>query len=113
MPQIRTDDGCQLYYELEGEEGRPVVLLSNSLGTALEMWGPQMPALRERFRVVRYDSRGHGQSEVLAGPYTIDRLGRDAVELLDGLGLDRVRFCGLSKGGMIGQWLGIHAPERI
>jgi 3-oxoadipate enol-lactonase len=77
------------------------------------MWEPQLPALTGRFRLLRYDSRGHGQSEAPADPYTIELLGRDALALLDGLGLERVSFCGLSKGGMVGQWLGAHAGERL
>jgi 3-oxoadipate enol-lactonase len=113
MPGITTDDGCRLHYELEGEAGRPLLLLSNSLGTALAMWDPQMPAFLEHFRVLRYDSRGHGRSAVPAGPYTIDRLGRDALAVVDAAGGGRFRFCGLSKGGMVGQWLGINAGDRV
>lgn len=79
----------------------------------MQMWMPQMAAFTARFRVLRYDSRGHGQSDSPAGGYSMDRLGRDAVQLLDALKLETVDFCGLSKGGMIGQWLGVRAPERI
>ncbi|MFY8092276.1 MAG: 3-oxoadipate enol-lactonase [Niveispirillum sp.] len=106
-------DGCRLHWRLDGPEGAPVLLLSNSLGTNMDMWAPQMPALIRHFRVLRYDSRGHGMSDVPAGPYSIDLLGRDAVGLLDVLGIDKVRFAGLSKGGMVGQWLGANAPERL
>jgi pimeloyl-ACP methyl ester carboxylesterase len=77
------------------------------------MWDPQIEALGQHFHVLRYDSRGHGNSDVPAGPYSVDRLGRDAVELLDALKIGRAHFLGLSLGGMVGQWLGIHAPERI
>lgn len=106
-------DGCRLAYRLDGPADAPVVVLSNSLGTALEMWTPQLPALAGRFRVLRYDGRGHGDSDAPPGGYSLDRLGRDVLELLDGLGLDRVHFCGLSLGGMLGQWLAVRAPERI
>lgn len=110
---IVTGDGCRIAYRLDGREGAPVLLLSNSLGTAMAMWEPQMAVFSGHFRVLRYDSRGHGRSGVPVGGYSIDRLGRDVVELLDGLGIGRVSFCGLSKGGMVGQWLGWRAPERL
>lgn len=112
MPDV-TIDGCRIHYRFDGPAGAPVVLLSNSLGTALGMWDAQMPVFASRFRVLRYDSRGHGQSDAPPGPYSIDRLGRDALGLLDALDLRRVRFCGLSKGGMVGMWLGSNAGERI
>jgi len=102
-----------LHYRFDGDPGDPPVLLSNSLGAALEMWEPQIAALAPRFRVVRYDSRGHGQSDVPRGPYTIDDLGNDALGLLDALDIDRAHFCGLSMGGAVGLWLGVNAPERI
>lgn len=108
-----TDDGCRIAYRFDGPEGAPVLMLSNSLGTTMEMWAPQMAAFSQRFRVLRYDSRGHGQSGSPAGAYSMDRLGRDAVLLLDAVGVERADFCGLSKGGMVGQWLGVRAPERI
>lgn len=113
MPHVTADDGTRLFYRWDGEEGRPVLLLSNSLGTTLEMWDPQIPVLAGRFRVLRYDSRGHGRSDAPAGPYTIERLGRDVLALLDGLGVARASFCGLSMGGMVGMWLGVNAPERL
>jgi 3-oxoadipate enol-lactonase len=77
------------------------------------MWDGEVEALAEHFHVLRYDLRGHGRSDAPAGAYSIDRLGRDVLELLDHLGVERVHFCGLSLGGFIGQWLGVHAPERI
>lgn len=113
VQHFTTDDGCRIAYRFDGPEGAPVLLLSNSLGTTMQMWVPQMAAFTARFRVLRYDSRGHGQSDSPAGAYSMDRLGRDAVQLLDALNLETVDFCGLSKGGMIGQWLGVRAPERI
>jgi 3-oxoadipate enol-lactonase len=108
-----TGDGCRIAYRLDGAADRPVLVLSNSIATTLNMWDGEMAELTKRFRVLRYDTRGHGQSDAPAGPYSMDRLGRDVVELLDALKIERVHFCGLSLGGFIGQWLGIHVPERI
>jgi 3-oxoadipate enol-lactonase len=102
-----------LHYRVDGDPNDPVLLLSNSLGATLEMWEPQMASLAPRFRVVRYDSRGHGQSDVPRGPYSIDDLGQDALRLLDALRVERAHFCGLSMGGAVGLWLGVNAPERI
>jgi 3-oxoadipate enol-lactonase len=100
-------------HTLDGPEGAPTVVLSNSLGSTPAMWDPQLPALLERLRVVRYDHRGHGASPVPPGPYELDDLGADVLALLDRLGLERVHWCGLSLGGMVGMWMAIHAPERI
>jgi 3-oxoadipate enol-lactonase len=102
-----------LHHLMEGQEDAPVLVLSNSLGTTLDMWREQAPDLRERFRLLRYDHRGHGGSPVPPGPYTIEELGRDATALLDRLGVERFSFCGLSIGGMVGMWLASEAPERI
>lgn len=113
LQYITTGDGCRIAWRFDGQEDAPVLVLSNSLGTDMSMWAPQMEAFSARFRVLRYDSRGHGASDAPAGAYSMDRLGRDVIELLDALGLERVAFCGLSKGGMVGQWLGYRAPERI
>lgn len=110
---VTLGDGCRIAYCLDGPADAPVLLLSNSLGTRWDMWAAQMPALVARYRVLRYDSRGHGRSEVPPGAYGMDRLGRDVIELLDALGLESVHFCGLSKGGMVGQWLGARASERL
>ena len=112
MPFAETN-GARLNYRFDGPADAPVLVLSNSLGTNLSMWDPQLPALSARFRVMRYDTRGHGQSAVTAGPYSITQLGRDVVGLLDGLGIERAHFCGLSMGGVIGMWLGVYAAERI
>ncbi|MFO7878303.1 MAG: 3-oxoadipate enol-lactonase [Desulfovermiculus sp.] len=107
-------NGMQFYYQLRGPEHAPVVMLSNSLGSNLSMWDEQVPELvAAGFQVLLYDSRGHGQSAVPQGPYSIEMLTQDAIGLLDALGLDRVFFCGLSKGGMVGQMLGVSHPERI
>jgi len=112
MPTISLPDG-DLYYQLDGPQSAPVLLLSNSLGTRLSMWDAQIPALAEHFRVLRYDTRGHGQSLVSAGPYTIEQHGRDVLTLLDALGIRQADFCGLSMGGLIGQWLLLNAPQRL
>src|SRR3954469_14354339 len=106
-------EGVRLHHRFDGPADAPVLLLSNSLGTALEMWDPQIPAFAERFRVLRYDMRGHGRSPVPPGPYSIAELGRDVLALLDANRIDRVHFCGLSMGGMTGMWLGCHAPLRL
>jgi len=111
MPFVELGE-LQTCYEMTGRE-RPVLVLSNSLGTNFSMWEPQMPQFDQRFRVLRYDARGHGRSSVTPGDYTIEQLGRDVLGLLDALELERAHFCGLSMGGMIGIWLGIHASERL
>jgi 3-oxoadipate enol-lactonase len=113
MDEVITGDGCRLAYRFDGPEAAPVLLLSNSLGTDLSMWEPQMAAWTERFCVLRYDQRGHGASDAPGGAYSLDRLGRDVVELLDALDLNVVDFCGLSLGGMTGQWMGVRAPARL
>src|SRR5512132_2871515 len=102
-----------LHYSLEGDESRPVLTLSNSLSIDLDMWTPQMAAFIKHFRVLRYDTRGHGQSGVPAGPYSFAQLGADVIGLFDHLGIERSHFCGLSMGGITGMWLGIHQPQRI
>jgi len=110
---IVTGDGCRIAYRLDGPADAPVLMLSNSLGTSMGMWDAQQAPWTRAFRVLRYDQRGHGASDAPPGAYSLDRLGRDAIELLDALRIERVHFCGLSLGGMTGQWLAIHAPDRI
>ena len=112
MPLARLD-AIDLHYTLDGAAGAPVLVLAHGLGLAAGMWDAQIATFATRFRVLRYDARGHGASSVPSADSTIDDLGRDAVALLDRLGLARVHFCGLSLGGMTAMWLGIHAPERI
>lgn len=112
MPVFSRDD-LRLHYRVEGAEDAPALLISNSLGTDLEMWSPQMSVLTGNFRVIRYDTRGHGASSVPAGPYTLEQLGVDALAVLDHLGVQRVHFCGLSMGGLTGLWLAQNAPERM
>ena len=106
-------DGTRLRYQLEGPEDAPVIVLSNSIATTSAMWDQTVPVMARDLRVLRYDTRGHGGSDAPAGAYSMARLGRDVVELLDELGIDRAHFCGLSLGGMIGQWLAVHAPDRV
>jgi 3-oxoadipate enol-lactonase len=103
----------RLHHRFDGQEDAPTLLLSNSLGTNLGMWDEQVPRLAERFRVLRYDQRGHGHSPAPPGPYSIAELGQDALGLLDELELERVSVCGVSLGGMTGMWLAINVPDRI
>ena len=108
-----SGDGYRIAYRFDGPTDKPVLVLSNSIATTLNMWDGQIQALSQHFRVLRYDMRGHGASDVPVGAYSLDRLGRDVIEMLDALDIDRVHFCGLSLGGFVGQWLGFHTPERI
>ncbi len=112
MPVLKSGD-ARIHYALEGQSGSPVLVFSNSLGTNYSMWEPQIHEFRKKFRCLRYDTRGHGQSPPTPGPYSIEQLGKDVIALLDALDLDNVHFCGLSMGGMIGMWLGANAPERL
>ncbi len=98
---------------VEGDETKPALFLSHPLGTNLHLWDRQMPALLEHFRVVRPDSRGHGGSVANAGPTSIEGLARDALAILDALGIEQAHWLGLSMGGMVGLWILAHAPERI
>jgi len=113
MPHHTTDDGCRLAYELTGPETATALVLSNSLGTDRSLWDRQVIAFTERYRVLRYDTRGHGASAAPDGDYTIDRLGRDALSLMDEAGLRQAHVCGVSIGGLTALWLGIHAPDRV
>jgi 3-oxoadipate enol-lactonase len=103
----------ELPYRIDGADDAPPLVLSNSLGSTSAMWDPQVPALSERLRVIRYEHRGHDDAPVPPEPYDLDDLGADVIALMDRLGLERTDFCGLSLGGMVGMWLGINAPERI
>jgi 3-oxoadipate enol-lactonase len=106
-------EGGQLHYQFDGKPELPVVVLSNSLGADLTMWDAQAPAFTQKFRVLRYDSRGHGASTISIGPYQIDMLGKDVIRLVDHLGITAFSFCGLSVGGMVGQWLALHESSRL
>jgi 3-oxoadipate enol-lactonase len=112
MPMIDAD-GCPIHVEVEGPAGAPVLMLSNSLGTDLHMWDDQMADWTKHFRVVRYDRRGHGKSGVPQGPYSMERFGRDVIAVADALDVKKFNWCGLSMGGMVGQWLGANAPDRV
>lgn len=108
-----TVAAAELNYELEGPEGAPVVVFTGSLGTDITMWQPQTSRLRERFRTLRYEIRGHGRSSVPTGPYSMDDLGSDLVALLDRLAIERAHLCGLSIGGMISMWTAARAQDRV
>lgn len=111
--QFINANGIRIAYRFDGPAGAPVVMLSNSLMSNMSMWEPQMAALTAQFRVLRADTRGHGQTEVTPGAYSIALLAQDAVALMDALGLKKVHFAGLSKGGMIGQYLGAKHGDRL
>jgi 3-oxoadipate enol-lactonase len=113
MPHATLPGGRRLFYRFDGPEDAPVVLFSNSLGTDHAMWDGLVPTLTSRFRVLRYDTRGHGRSDAPAGEYRMDDLADDVLALLDEAGVEQVRFCGLSMGGAIGQRLAAVAPERV
>jgi 3-oxoadipate enol-lactonase len=106
-------DGCSLRVRIDGPADAPWLVLSNSLGATLEMWEPQVAAFSQHYRVLRYDTRGHGQSSAPNGPCSIADLGGDVIGLLDALGIGRTHFCGLSMGGATGMWLATHASARI
>lgn len=110
---ITADDGTRLNVKVEGPEGAPALMLSNSLGTDLAMWDAQAAEFARHFRLVRYDRRGHGKSDAPKGPYSMERLGRDVIAILDALKIKKTNWCGLSMGGMVGMWLGAHAGGRI
>ena len=112
MPFVETKD-LHMHYELDGPANAPALVLSNSLGTNLSLWDPQASVFAKAFRLLRYDSRGHGRTSATLGEYTVETLGRDVLQLLDALNLDRVNFCGLSIGGMTGMWLAVNAPQRL
>ncbi len=113
MPMITMDDGCPINVEIEGRDSGPVLMLSNSLGTDLHMWDDQALEFAKHFRLVRWDRRGHGKSGATKGPYSFDLFGRDILKIIDALNIKKMSWCGLSMGGMDGQWLGAHAPDRV
>ena len=112
MPMIDVD-GDAFHVRVDGPDEAPALVLANSLSSNLTMWDDQIPAFSARLRVVRFDQRGHGLSAAPEGPYSIERLGRDALGIMDRLGIKRAHWCGLSMGGMVGMWLLAHAPERL
>ena len=112
MP-FATVDNTRMFYRLQGNAGRPVLILSHSIGTDHSMWDLQVPDLLPHFQVLRYDTRGHGASDVPPGEYSIAMLAKDILALADALGISQFAFCGLSLGGAVGQWIAAHAPERV
>ena len=112
MPFIAAN-GLRQYYRLDGNDDRPVLVLSHSLGCDHTMWDAQAGALAQQFLVLRYDTRGHGATEVPAGDYSIQALAADALAVVDALGIESFAWCGLSLGGMIGQQIAANAPERV
>jgi 3-oxoadipate enol-lactonase len=113
MPRHTTDDGCRLSFSLAGSETAPALVLAGSLGTDRSLWDAQIDAFAERYRVITYDTRGHGESDAPEGDYTIDRLGRDVLSLMDHVGVRRAHLGGVSIGGLTALWLGVHAPDRV
>lgn len=112
MPTFTSND-AQINYQTFGDASKPAIVFSNSLGTQFSMWQAQIDALKNDFYVICYDTRGHGQSSAPQGPYTLEQLGQDVVNLLDHLNIQKSAFCGISMGGLTGQWLAIHYPERF
>jgi 3-oxoadipate enol-lactonase len=112
MPFAESDH-AQIHYSLDGQPGKCALVLSNSLGTDFHMWDSQIPEFQKSFRVLRYDTRGHGESSLTPGPYSIEQLGNDVLALADSLKIKSFHFCGLSMGGQIGMWLGGNASQRL
>ena len=112
MPTFTSND-AQINYKTIGDASKPALIFSNSLGTKYSMWQPQIEHFQQDHYVICYDTRGHGASSAPQGPYSLEQLGQDVVNLLDHLNIAKVAFCGISMGGLIGQWLAIHKPERF
>ena len=112
MPTFTSND-AQINYQTFGDASKPALVFSNSLGTKFSMWQPQLDALKKDFYMICYDTRGHGQSSAPQGPYSIELLGEDVIHLMDNLHIDKANFCGISMGGLTGQWLAINHPERF
>jgi 3-oxoadipate enol-lactonase len=105
--------GGSISYVVEGDRRQPALLLSHALGATRDLWSAQRSAFTRRFRVIAYDTRGHGASSAPPGEYTIEQLGRDALAVLDAAGVERALVCGVSLGGLTAIWLARHAPERV
>ena len=112
MPTFTSND-AQINYQTFGDATKPALIFSNSLGTNFKMWQAQIDFFQQDFFVICYDTLGHGASSAPQGPYSIDQLGQDVVNLLDHLNVEKATFCGISMGGLTGQWLAIHRPERF
>ena len=112
MPTFISNDAA-INYATFGDASKPAIIFSNSLGTNYQMWQPQINFFKKNYFIVCYDTRGHGASTAPQGPYSIEQLGTDVVNLLDHLNIQKANFCGISMGGLTGQWLAIHHPERF
>ncbi|HJF28176.1 MAG TPA: 3-oxoadipate enol-lactonase [Acinetobacter lwoffii] len=112
MPTFTSND-AQINYQTFGDATKPALVFSNSLGTKFSMWQPQIDFFQKDYFVVCYDTRGHGGSTAPQGPYQLDQLGQDVIHLLDHLNIQKAAFCGISMGGLTGQWLAINHPERF
>jgi len=113
MDRTVESNGAQISYSLDGFPDAPALVLSNSIGTTRDLWARQCSALASAFRVIRYDTRGHGDSTVPPGDYSVEQLGRDVLAILDQERIDTAHVCGLSLGGITAMWLGVNAPERV
>lgn len=112
MP-IFNNQEIALNYATFGDSSNPALVFSNSLGTSYHMWQPQIDALQNDYFIICYDTRGHGQSSAPTGPYSLNQLGQDVINFLDYLNIDKAFFCGISMGGLTGQWLAINHPDRF
>lgn len=112
MPKF-TSNNAEINYQTFGNVNNPALIFSNSLGTKFSMWQPQIEALQDEFFIICYDTRGHGASSAPQGPYSIEQLGQDVINLLDHLNIEKANFCGISMGGLTGQWLAIHHSARF
>ncbi len=112
MPDVDAD-GCRLSWTAQGPPDAPALLLLDALGTTVDLWREQVDRLATAFRVIRFDTRGHGASDAPAGPYALDRLGQDALAVLDANDTRRAHVCGVSLGGQTALWLAVHAPDRV
>lgn len=112
MPTFTSND-ANINYQTFGDPNSPALVFSNSLGTKYSMWQPQIDALQHDFYIICYDTRGHGASEAPQGPYSIEQFGQDVINLLDHLQIKKANFCGISMGGLTGQWLAIHQSDRF
>lgn len=112
MPILKNKD-VNINYATFGDKDKPALIFSNSLGTTYQMWQPQIKALQKDYFIITYDTRGHGKSSTPVGPYTLAQLGQDVIDLLDYLEIEKAFFCGLSMGGLTGQWLAIHSSNRF
>ncbi len=112
MPRIESGKVI-LHYLVSGKADGPPLVLANSLGSSMRMWERVLPAFEERFRVVRFDMRGHGESGVPHGPYSIEQLGADLISIMDAVGVSHAHVCGLSLGGLVAMWIGIHEADRV